>query len=48
MKIGDILNEINNIIWDDNLSDEKALEKILLILKDYNANNETENDTEQK
>ena len=32
-----ILNEINNIIWDDNLSDTEALEAIVLVLKNYNV-----------
>ena len=32
-----ILNEIDEVIYDENLSDIEALEKIVLILKEYNV-----------
>ncbi|MBQ8002991.1 MAG: hypothetical protein IJ297_06075 [Clostridia bacterium] len=32
-----ILNEINKIIYDDNLSDTEALEEIIFVLKRYNV-----------
>ena len=41
-KAYNILNEIHNIIWNDNLSDEEALERIELIIKQYNLNKKFE------
>ena len=35
-----ILNEISEIIWDDNLSDSEALEKIIIKLNKYTVTTE--------
>ena len=41
LTVNNILNEIYDIIYDDNLSDIEALETIILVLNEYNAHKES-------
>lgn len=43
-----MLNKINEIIYDDNLSDIEALEAIIIVLKNYNVTIESVIDEQKK